>query len=194
MLAHVYLRAAALFRELALARADGSLRHFLARLARIEVLVIDDWELIVEAVRIGKLRKRTRLHVALSDMVIAQLDKASPIPTSVTMPKDPRARALALTVVDNMTEHRSLPQLCLSVGTSVRTMQRLFRREVGSDFEFWRRQVRLMKAVELLVSGRTVKETSFAVGYRQPTAFVGMFRAILGATPKAWVQALGRAN
>ena len=39
----LYLRAAALFRELALARADGSLRHFLARLARIEVLVIDDW-------------------------------------------------------------------------------------------------------------------------------------------------------
>lgn len=39
----LYLRAAALFRELALARADGSLRHLLARLARIEVLVIDDW-------------------------------------------------------------------------------------------------------------------------------------------------------
>jgi len=29
--------------ELALARADGSLRHFLARLSRIDVLVIDDW-------------------------------------------------------------------------------------------------------------------------------------------------------
>jgi DNA replication protein DnaC len=39
----LYLRAAALFRELALARADGSLRHLLARLGRIEVLVIDDW-------------------------------------------------------------------------------------------------------------------------------------------------------
>ena len=37
------LRAAALSRELALARADGSLRHFLARLSRVEVLVIDDW-------------------------------------------------------------------------------------------------------------------------------------------------------
>ena len=33
----------ALLRELALARADGSLRHFLARLGRIDVLVIDDW-------------------------------------------------------------------------------------------------------------------------------------------------------
>src|SRR5438128_1239881 len=39
----LYLRAAALSRELALARADGSLRHFLARLSRIDVLVIDDW-------------------------------------------------------------------------------------------------------------------------------------------------------
>jgi DNA replication protein DnaC len=39
----LYLRAAALSRELALTRADGSLRHFLARLARIDVLVIDDW-------------------------------------------------------------------------------------------------------------------------------------------------------
>jgi len=34
---------AALFRELALVRADGSLRHLLARLSRIDVLVIDDW-------------------------------------------------------------------------------------------------------------------------------------------------------
>jgi DNA replication protein DnaC len=39
----LYTRAAALFRDLALARADGSLRSLLARLARIDVLLIDDW-------------------------------------------------------------------------------------------------------------------------------------------------------
>lgn len=39
----LYTRAASLFRELALARADGSLRQVLARLGRIDVLVIDDW-------------------------------------------------------------------------------------------------------------------------------------------------------
>lgn len=38
-----YSRAAALFRDLALARADGSLRNLLARLARVDVLVVDDW-------------------------------------------------------------------------------------------------------------------------------------------------------
>jgi len=36
-------RAGALFRDLTLARADGSLRTLLARLARIDVLLIDDW-------------------------------------------------------------------------------------------------------------------------------------------------------
>jgi DNA replication protein DnaC len=38
-----YTRASALFRDLAIARADGSLRNLLARLSRIDVLVIDDW-------------------------------------------------------------------------------------------------------------------------------------------------------
>jgi DNA replication protein DnaC len=38
-----YTRTAALFRDLNLARADGSLRQLLKRLNRIDVLVIDDW-------------------------------------------------------------------------------------------------------------------------------------------------------
>jgi DNA replication protein DnaC len=38
-----YTRAVSLFRDLALARADGSLRSLLARLSRIDVMVIDDW-------------------------------------------------------------------------------------------------------------------------------------------------------
>jgi hypothetical protein len=39
----LYTRAAALFRDLAIARADGGLRMMLAKLSRIDLLVIDDW-------------------------------------------------------------------------------------------------------------------------------------------------------
>ena len=39
----LYARAPALFRDLGIARADGSLRSMFARLSRIDVLVIDDW-------------------------------------------------------------------------------------------------------------------------------------------------------
>jgi DNA replication protein DnaC len=39
----LYLRAATLFRDLAMARADGSLRTLLGRLGRMDVVVIDDF-------------------------------------------------------------------------------------------------------------------------------------------------------
>lgn len=39
----LYMRTAALFRDLAIARADGSLRLLLAKLSRIDLLVVDDW-------------------------------------------------------------------------------------------------------------------------------------------------------
>jgi DNA replication protein DnaC len=39
----LYTRAPQLFRDLTLARADGSLRSRLARLAKMDVLVVDDW-------------------------------------------------------------------------------------------------------------------------------------------------------
>lgn len=38
-----YTRGTALFRDLVIARADGSLRNLLARLSRIDVFVVDDW-------------------------------------------------------------------------------------------------------------------------------------------------------
>jgi len=38
-----YTRASALFRDLGIARADGSLRNVLQRLSRADVLVVDDW-------------------------------------------------------------------------------------------------------------------------------------------------------
>lgn len=147
-------------------------------------------ELIVEAVRIGRLRARAPIERALRDLLISRLETATPVPTFVTMPQEPRAHAVAGAVLRDPAQAKSLAELCADAGVSVRTIERLFRREVGTDFESWRRQVRLMKAVELLVAGHSVKEVAFRIGYRQSSAFVEMFRRTLGSTPKAWVSAL----
>lgn len=42
----LYRRAPRLFRELATARADGSLDQLFAQLARVDVLVVDDWAMV----------------------------------------------------------------------------------------------------------------------------------------------------
>jgi hypothetical protein len=67
-------------------------------------------------VRIGNLKARNKGHAALRDVIVAQIGRASPIPTIA----NPRTTLLAP---------------CQKAGVSVRTLQRIFRREVGTDFE-----------------------------------------------------------
>jgi AraC-like DNA-binding protein len=147
-------------------------------------------ELIVETVRVGRLHMRNRYESALRDMLISQLQKASPMPTFVTLPREKRALAVAQAILQNPADSKPMAALCAEAGASVRTIERVFRRELGSSFELWRRQVRLTKAVELLVSGYSIKEVAHKVGYCQSSAFVEMFRRTLGTTPKAWISAL----
>ena len=75
----LYLRAAALSRELTLAPADGSLRYFLSRLARVDVLVIDDWAMapMSEAERRGiwevcEDRYQTRSTILTSQLPVSR--------------------------------------------------------------------------------------------------------------------------
>jgi AraC-like DNA-binding protein len=147
-------------------------------------------ELIVEIVRAQQLRMRNPYECALRDVLISQLQKASPMPTFVTLPREKRALAVAQAILQNPAESKPMAALCSDAGVSVRTIERVFRREIGSSFELWRRQVRLTRAVELLVSGDSIKEVAHAVGYCQPSAFVEMFRRTFGITPKAWISAL----
>ena len=75
----LYTRAVALFRDLAIARADGSLRTLLARIARIDVLVIDDWAMapLAETERrdfweICEDRYQTRSTILTSQLPVAR--------------------------------------------------------------------------------------------------------------------------
>ena len=151
-------------------------------------------ELILETVRTGQLRMKCRLEQALRDLIVSQIEKASPVPTFVTLPRDPRALEIAKAVVSNPAQSSTLATLCARAGVSVRTIERVFQKDVGADFASWRRQLRLTKAVELLVMGSSVKEVSFRVGYRQSSAFVEAFRRTFGMTPKAWISALQKVS
>jgi len=143
-------------------------------------------ELIVEIVRIGRLRARLGEDGALRDLTVLQLMRATAAPTQVTLPRDARALAVAQRILDEPARSCPLRALCADAGVSVRTIQRIFRNHVGVDFDSWRRQVRLTRAVELLVAGLSVKQVALGVGYAQPSAFVEAFRRTFGVTPKVW--------
>lgn len=85
----LYTRAGALFRDLAIARADGSLRSLLARFSRIDVLVIDDWAMapLAETERrdfweICEDRYQTRSTILTSQLPVARWHEQIGDPTA----------------------------------------------------------------------------------------------------------------
>lgn len=148
-------------------------------------------ELIFEVVRMKSIRTGNRLDCAFREVLVAELARATPIPTGVALPSDRRAFAVTESVMNDPARRRSLASLCREEGVSVRTVQRLYRREIGLDFESWRRHVRLMKGIQMLVSGLSIKEVADAVGYEDASTFIALFRATFSKPPKAWVLSLG---
>ena len=65
------------------------------------------------------------------------------------------------------------------------------------SFGRWRTHVRLRAALPLLAGGMPVAAAAHRVGYATPSAFVAVFRKIVGVTPGAYFtgrQAAGVAN
>jgi transcriptional regulator GlxA family with amidase domain len=133
-------------------------------------------------------------HCALRDLIVSQLQKVCPVSTLLTLPTESRALVVAQAYIAKQAEAPLLHAVCKDAGVSVRTIERIFRKDVGMSFEVWRRQVRLMKAIELLVEGYSLKQIASKVGYRQTSALVELFRQTLGTTPKAWISCLTKPN
>lgn len=84
----------------------------------------------------------------------------------------------------------SVESIAKQAGTSVSSLQRLFKRVYGCSVFDYIRQVRLNKAMNLLKSGEfTVDQVSYYVGYNIPANFSTAFKRYFGVTPS---QAMGR--
>lgn len=106
----------------------------------------------------------------------------------VSMPADPRVRAIAEALLTDPGDPRELAAWADQVHTGVRTLSRLFAAGTGLSFGAWRTRVRIRAAIELLGSGTPVNATAHAVGYRRPSAFISAFRRVTGQTPGTYVQ------
>jgi len=71
-------------------------------------------------------------------------------------------------------------------GIDVRTLQRRFVKATGMTFGEWRRQARLVKALERLAAGERVIDVALESGYSSPSAFTAMFKRQFGIAPNAF--------
>ncbi|PLZ03237.1 AraC family transcriptional regulator [Burkholderia sp. WAC0059] len=123
-------------------------------------------------------------------LTVMELERARSHVQRIPLPgtADRRLAMLCEAVIVNPSLEVSFEQHAASVGASSRTLSRLFRRELGSGFAEWRRQVQLAVAVSRLAEGQPVSRVARSLGYL-PSSFSDMFRRELGAAPTGFYPA-----
>ena len=122
-----------------------------------------------------------KLQVLLDELAAAQ-----PCPLGLPDANDPRLQKVTLALSQFPSDPRSAAQWARIAGVSAKTMERLFLSETGLTFSEWRRNLRLITAVELLEKGDDVTNVALSVGYNSLSAFIEMFKKALGVSPGAY--------
>lgn len=101
-------------------------------------------------------------------------------------PTSPPARQVADILRLDPGDPRSISEFAATVHVSVRTLQRMFVEETGTDFRHWRLRNRMASAGDLLRSGASVGAVARRLGYRDTSSFSRAFRTATGVSPSGW--------
>jgi AraC-like DNA-binding protein len=125
-------------------------------------------------------------HERLLQVVVDQLEQApragSYLPSSDDPLLAPVLQALQATPGDN----RSLADWARVVHTTERTLVRRCQRDLGMGLVEWRQRLRIVKALPRLETGEKIEAIAFDLGYASVSAFIAMFRRLMGVTPDAF--------
>ena len=149
-------------------------------------------ELIIHVCKLGIVSGQTLKNRNLIKFLVDQLDDLQPFPLEIPMPRDDRARKLAQLLLSHPGSEKSSSELCKACGSSLRTMQRTFSDELGMPLSRWRNQVKMVTAVQLLGTGRSVTDTAFELGFNSVSAFIFSFRKYFGEPPGKYDARLSR--
>jgi AraC-like DNA-binding protein len=104
----------------------------------------------------------------------------------LTIPREERLARVTDALLDDVADDRTLDAWADVAGMARRTFMRAFSAQAGMSFGRWRQQARLFAALEMLAQRKSVTEVALAVGYDSVSAFIEMFRTMLGTTPRIY--------
>ena len=149
-------------------------------------------ELILYACTLRTLKKTVKWQEHFIAVILHQLEAVQMIPLQLPHLTDPRLVRIEQVFMQDPRDGRTLPELCRMSGASKRSIERLFKQEIGMTFGNWRQQLRLMQGLRLLAEGAKVTHAALESGYSTPSAFISMFRKALGTTPTSYFKLTGR--
>ena len=131
--------------------------------------------------------ERTALLIKLAMLELHQAEDSA---TFIPLPHEPRCRRAADIVLGDPTGAHEIETLARAVGTSARTLSRLFSAETQLSFKSWCQRARIAAAIERLSvdANVSVKQLASDLGYASMPAFSHAFRQVTGKTPTEFAE------
>jgi AraC-like DNA-binding protein len=128
-------------------------------------------------------------QIRLSGVILDEISSATTVALGLPMPTDPRLRRIAQALSAQPGDGRRLEEWAQWAAIAPRTLTRRFALETGFNFTQWRQRLRLLRALEMLAVGKSVTMIALDLGYENVSAFIALFKRLLGTTPGQYVAA-----
>jgi AraC-like DNA-binding protein len=119
----------------------------------------------------------------LVQVLLDQLAQLPEVGFSLPLPRHPRLLGLCNELIESPSQMVTLQVWAERLGTSEKTLMRLFQRETGLSFRGWRQRARLLSSLSALEEGDSVTNTALSCGYDSTSAFIAAFKNLFGFTP-----------
>jgi AraC-like DNA-binding protein len=123
-------------------------------------------------------------------LILGELHQAEDPATFIPLPQEARCRRAAEQVLADPARVHEIDALARQVGTSARTLSRLFSAETRLSFKSWCQRARVAAAISKLSMNPKlpVKQLAAHLGYASLPAFSHAFRQVTGKTPTEFVE------
>jgi len=142
-------------------------------------------ELVLAATALGARESGSRAR-RIRALILDELRQIPAMPLYLPTARSARLQKVTTALAADPADRRTLGQWAREAGMSPRNLARAFLKETGLGFRLYRRQARLLAALERLAAGRPVTGVALDLGYDSSSAFIAMFRRALAATPKRY--------
>lgn len=127
--------------------------------------------------------KTGRLVQVLLDELMEMKVEQLHLPVS----ENTKLRKVTDTLTENPADRRTIAEWAKETAMSERTFARFFLKETGMTFGRWRQQLHIIMALGWLAAGQSVQNVSADLGYESVSAFITMFKKMLGQSPTKYL-------
>lgn len=141
-------------------------------------------------IHLSELKADYELGSQTHRLALVLLETLNQMPTRqlhVPVPEDRVLQTIAQHMLKQPDSRPTMADWAQELAMSERTLARHMLKHTGMSFGRWRQQFMIMLALQKLGSGMSVKSTARELGYTSISAFISVFKSIVGETPSRYV-------